>query len=68
MALMRQLLTPILNAFPGVPPWLVAAGCAIAGAFLLWLASRIFKWVFVLAALVFLVAGLILAVRLALPH
>ncbi len=64
----RALLTPLFNAFPGVPPWLVALGCALVGAALLWLASRLFKWVFVLAALVFLVGGLIVAWHLAFRH
>jgi hypothetical protein len=68
MAVLRELLTPLFNAFPGVPPWLLALGCALLGATLLWLASRIFKWVFVLAALVFLVGGVVVAVHLAFGH
>jgi hypothetical protein len=68
MAFLRALFTPVFNAFPGVPPWLVAVGCALAGAILLWLASRIFKWAFVLAALAFLIAGLLLAFHLAFGH
>ncbi|MGH7994996.1 MAG: hypothetical protein ACREFX_01440 [Opitutaceae bacterium] len=65
MALLRQLLSPLFGAFPGVPPWLLAVACAVVGAALLWLASRIFKWVFVLAAAVFLVGGIVVAIRLA---
>jgi hypothetical protein len=66
MTAIRQILSPILDAFPGVPPWVVAVALALVGAALLWLASRLAKWIFVLAALAVLAAGLVVAIRLAL--
>lgn len=65
MTLARQLLAPLFGLFPTTPPWVVAAAAAVVGAALMWLASRIFKWVFLLAAVAFLAIGVVVAVRLA---